>query len=78
MKLSWKRQCDLKLFSVSVTKYKYSLVFRKGNKSVRIVQISTNNYYCYVCDNEIDFISHYSRSTISSCLEYVSYFFNCT
>ena len=78
MKLSWKRQCDLKLSSVSVSKYKYSLFFRKGNKCARIVQVSRNNYYFYVCDNEIDFISHFSYGTISRCLEAVSYFFNCT
>ncbi len=77
MKLSWKRQSDLKLYLVSVSEYKHSMFFSKDKKCARIVQISRNHYYLYVCDIENDFISHTSYSTFTRCLEGVCAFFNC-
>lgn len=77
MKLSWSRQCNLKILNVSVTHCSNSRIFfEKARRFAHLRQDSRNHYTICFFDLGWKYMYYQTTSTYHEALELVSKFFN--
>lgn len=77
MKLSWVRQCNLKLHFVNVVPCSDNRIFFEYEKKYAHIRRDSRNHYtiCF-CELDIRYMYHLTASTYWEALQKVSKFFN--